>query len=90
MMEHEFGDVDIFLNCIITNGWRFTLFCFILLLEYFHCRTISLLGGLFPCVDPFVVGNILDFLKILVGPNLGVKHKNGIFQNFTYSLWAIF
>ena len=36
----EFEDVDIFLNLWISNGWRFILLCFILLLEYFTAEIL--------------------------------------------------
>ena len=34
-MDDEFENVDTFLNLWISNGWRFIMLCFILLLEYF-------------------------------------------------------
>lgn len=82
----EFGNVDTFLNYIITNRCRFTLLCFISLLEYFHCWTISLLGWAFHLCWPICCRKPFKLLKILVGPNLGVKQK---MESFKISLIAL-
>ena len=49
-MDDDFEDIDAFLNCETTNGWKFILLCFILPLEYFTAENILLLGYFFIAV----------------------------------------